>query len=670
MLKRKSTLLTLAIVLALSVVFNVGALALDTQFKYKTYKPAWLDSLMFSEDMTTVDGIMNNQLNFPLIPQLGVNKYAHTAESFADEVDRSMELYGIDKLTSEEKAVSYLYVIEQLNEFSVAMKNDVSDEFIRAYLENAGIVYPADGEITTETLILARALYSLMTGSPDVVKVPVGATIAGAFVYLAGDLTDTDLSSLEKIDSNVLTIETMTEYMMMMGKLALINRGYEVSADSTEDDIVRNLAIMIVEIANISIDAETAGTDEIKDKYMAAMLGMMYDVALDPALLKGAIIDNRVPFYILQAIGLQENITVKDSMSYNEAFLLIAENTNHFALENEFLADVYNYTTTLAYKRDKVWVNAKALQKTDAKKGQTVAITINGISSRDGYYTEVPMDKSKTSQEIVIRVQYIKGQVQETETYKILVYQGETDAPDNGNSLLSPQVTDPNSDSMLSPIIDAFNGLFSSSDIDVPQTITNVVSQIVPSFGGSAATATEVEGEGSGFMDKIAGALGGFALVMNPAAVQPDDAVKAGALGGVGGIDVAIATGAITQPNFNSVSGSGNSGYIYSNPLARGIVTASLRHISEMGPAPEGTAYVTDANGYVLGLSVENDIYKPVINTVLPDIGLPDNESAVVTFAKSNMPLLILSAIAIVTMTSMIVIDRKKKKAGKSGSRT
>jgi hypothetical protein len=137
---------------------------------------------------------------------------------------------------------------------------------------------------------------------------------------------------------------------------------------------------------------------------------------------------------MLQLIGKEYGISVKDSITYNQAFALVCEKTDYFNLEEgEFYADIYEYDVKLSYKRETIWLYPQTLGTTNESDGTKVNVFINGNDVRDNYYVDVRIDSDKTVVPVIIKVEFTDAEGEKsTSSYKLNVYQGTKEPPQTG----------------------------------------------------------------------------------------------------------------------------------------------------------------------------------------------------------------------------------------------
>ncbi len=475
-----SSLCALIIFMLPFVEASAAFFTFETQYEYDAADPAWLTDLVIKEDMSSVDG-MAQQCELTAKPDY---PYTETAESFAQDVSYYASLYNINQGAQRS---AYLYFFDVLGtQASGVLAGEISDDDIRVYLESVGVTYPDDPG--SDELVLARALYAAMvTGAFS--GVTAGASLEEVMVEYLAALTGVNMETLREWmpDGSGLSLDS---YILAASRLALWTNGYDVEEITDEDEIFRLIAVMTVEQLGISADSGQS-FDQLKYKYMAAMLSERYDVSVDSGRLATAIENDSLPFYILQLIGLDYGVSVReDNSTYEEAFDLIAENTGAFDLEpGEFYADITSYELALRYRRSSIWIYPTAYATNNDD--YAVAINVNGTPVRNGYYTEVPVDPMKASQTLAVTVTATSGSNTSTCVYYIDLRQGTQVAPAGEDpSLPSGVVNNPfiSSESLVAQIMNSFGldtaavSYLGTSFFALPLPTQNVLSYISPSF--------------------------------------------------------------------------------------------------------------------------------------------------------------------------------------------
>lgn len=501
---------------ALSAGFCAYALVLcETQYSYDSANPSWLKDLTVKEDMSTVGGLSGSCTLEPVASY----PYRETAESFSEEIAYYQMLYTLDEDMAN---AAYLYLLSLAESFaSAAVSSGQSDEFIRSYLESAGIVYPEGSAANSpETAIVARALYAVMAADGDY-TVTRGTGLYDAFTAYVSKLVGVGNTAILKFDGDG-DLSDLKEYVLAACKYVLYSAGYKVDKDTPESEVYRLIAIMTIRAQGISIDSSTATFEEIKNKYLCAMICEIYGVTIDYPSFEKAVKSGKLDFYMLQLIGKKNGVTVKDSVTYDEAFRLVSENTDYFDLEaGEFYADIYEYNIHLKYKRDIIWLYPRTLGTTSESDGTRVSVFVNGNSVRDNYYVDASLDSSKSVNEVTVTVEYryASGKTVSS-SYKLNIYEGK-ETPVQSTTLSSALA---GVSGLAAKVISeigsnsAIESIASSIPFELPQRFWSIASLMLPSFSGSSA--------GSDFLRNL------FSY-----SSDDDSRVETNQIGGVGGLD-------------------------------------------------------------------------------------------------------------------------------------
>ena len=582
----------LAVLLILSLLLPTASAAtlvtVETQFTYNVSNPAWLKMLDAREDMTNTQGTMT-ALTLTAKPEY---PYSVTPEGFRTEVNYFTQLFTLDASASK---AAYLYVLQYINQFASEATRNVSDEFIMEYLTDLGISYPQGGLGDQENLIFARALYTLLsTGAVNVTITP-GMSVQAALIQCMTQVFNIDAATLAAW--SIGSVDTIDEYVLIACKIALMTNGYSVSKETPEEEVYRLIAVMMIRQLGISIDAENADFDELKRKYLAALLGMQYDISLDPDLLQDALDRGDVPFYILQVMGRDANITIRSGMGYSEAFTAVAANTDYFSLEaGEFYADILHYETQLKYRRSRIWVCPQAYRTSTAT--ETIMIEINNELVADRSYVECSLDPQQDSQDITITVTYQNPETTTSQTYTLTVFQGSEEPPEN-----NAQSGTSSGDSLLNIIgnnlMGSASGALTVIGTELPSQITNVLTLMVPDMNASGSASSGAASSGSDYLSQLmftaSGGSGQF--VASPS-------TGSGTTGG--------ATTGTILPGQTSTAPTSSALSLTVAPGAEGVPML----LSQAGSPPEGYEYLTDANGYITGITaIKRHVSAPNIQS-------------------------------------------------------
>ena len=513
-LKKLTAFLVSVIILIASLSSGLNAFAIvmtETQYSYDSPNMSWLRDLIVKEDMNSLDGMTQRNT----LVAKATYPYRETAETFKEEVAYYQSLYTLDEDMAN---VIYLYMLEITMTFASGADSSYSDEFIRTYLESIGIVYPP--EDSEETKIVARAFFSIVTKDEGYV-VKRGTGLYEAFTAYISTLLGVNMNAILKFDSDS-DMTDLREYVFAACKYMLFAAGYNVSKDTPEEEVYRLIAIMTIRSQGISIDSGTATFEEIKNKYLCALICKIYEIPIDTVGFEKAVKKDNLAFYLLQMIGKEYGVTVKDSVTYNAAFDIVSQNTTYFNLEEgEFYADVYEYDIQLKYKRDAVWFYPQTLGVTSETEGTKVNVLINDKDVRENYYVEVSLNKNLEKIPVIITVEYTEKTGKKiSSSYKINVIQGQTeavksntvsDAFQNVTDVVDKVLGDLGMDSSIADIVQRI-------PFELPRRILSITTLLLPNFDSNSL--------GIGFLSQLFGY-----------STNNDSNVNTDQIGGVGGLD-------------------------------------------------------------------------------------------------------------------------------------
>lgn len=513
-LKKLTAVLMSAVILLVATSWSMvaGAIVItETQYTYDSPNMSWLKGLIVKEDMNNLDGMTQRNT----LVAKAEYPYSETADSFKEEVSYYQTLYTLDE---DMASVIYLYMLEVAKSFASATDSNYSDEFIKSYLESIGIVYP---EVENEeTKIVARALFAIATNDENF-SVKRGTELYDAFGQYLSPMLGVNADVLSGFSSNVSSTD-LKDYAVAAARYMLFSAGYDVSKDTTEVEVFRLVAIMTIKSQGISIDSGTATFEEIKSKYLCAMICKIYDISIDTEGFDAAVANDELAFYILQMIGKQNGVTVKDSVTYKEAFDIVSKNTTHFNLEEgEFYADIYEYDVQLNNKREAIWIYAQPLGTTSESEGTKVNVLINDKDVKENYYVEVAIDNDAQKVPVIITVEYTdKDGSKTSSSYKINVIQGESESVQNSTvsdafqdvtDIVNKVLGDLGLDSSIAEIVLRI-------PFELPSRILSIATLLIPNIDTSSL--------GFGFLSKLFGY-----------SKDDDSNVNTDDIGGVGGLD-------------------------------------------------------------------------------------------------------------------------------------
>lgn len=610
-------------------------LTIETQFTYGVSNPAWLKDLTVKENMLDINSLAKN-LKLEALPDY---PYSMTPDTFKEEVEYFIELYSLDEGS---RRAAYVYVLNHMGSFSAAASSDVSDEQIKVYLENKGIIYPVDGLENTENLIFARALYSVMSVDALGVKVPAGTTLEGALVLYLSKIFGDDMASLLMFNSG-LSLESLEDYVTVVCKVALNVNGYTVSPSTPKEEVYRLMAIQTIREVGISVDENNVSFEELKLKYLAATLGLQYDISVDPLQLQSELAASNAHFYILRLLGQSRGLAVRQNQKYSDAFMLVAENSDIFALETgEFYADIYNYKVQLEYLRDKIWVSPTALSVAN-QDGQSVTVTVNGKNINSGTFCEVELNKSIEMQAISIGVTYIDAEQTATKVYTLKVYQGLVEAPASenvtvpGNSLIGI---------IANNTFTRFSTALGESMNSLPPRISGIMSLLMPTIGGEQTSQDNTTG---GLISSAGDFLS--ALIFK---------AQNSSTGNVVGVGSDTINPPVTNPSLPGYISPQNGGSFGSSATTQGI------NINNAGAPPTGYSYLVNDSGYIIGISPDYMIKDQdqggspqAYNPPAAPIGTADS-GVTWEMAKGVLPYIALPvSLALVTLAFVFIFKKK-----------
>ncbi len=406
---------------------NIGV---NTQYAYSENNISWLRQLTIKEDMLSVDGIMTEAVLHP------VTAYPYTSDAphFKAQVEEYTKIYTLDE---ESQRAAYLYLLDQIGALTIISEPTVSNQTKADWLREQGIVITPEDEADAERVLMISALYAMMRNDFCYVitgkhlDVPQGTPMEEALIMhivaLSGN--ENSLTAFMIRFFGKTEIASLEDYIYYTSLMALYVNGYVSVKDITKldrDEIFKRVAIMTIRGYGISIDSEKATHEEIADKYLTAMLGEQYEVALDPEALIRSRKAPGVPYYILQRMAYEDaNVTISHKKySYDECFDIVLRKTDRFDLEKEFYSDIYEYDVFLEAKRDNISINPNPLT-------QGTVVYINGRVVQAGKYAIVQLSDA-AKQTINIVTEYKANGVTTKSTYNVVVHQGQK-APEDSN---------------------------------------------------------------------------------------------------------------------------------------------------------------------------------------------------------------------------------------------
>lgn len=441
-------------------------LGVKTQYEYEENNPSWLRQLIVKENMLSVDGIVTEKALYP------VSKYPYTSDapSFKEEIDEYVEIYTLDE---ESQKAAYIYVFQQLGALSIIADPEATDQSKADWLREQGVIITEEDEQDPNSILMISALYALWKNDffyvieGERITIPPGTKLEAALMMYMVALGDDDRSLLAFVNKyfDVTEIVSLEDYVYYTALFALYTNGYVSSREIVtlpRNEVFRRLAIMSISNAGIAIDVNSATDEEVQIKYLAAMLGVQYNVTLDPDSTFKANRNGTVHYYMIQRMAYEDKkLTISSSKyTYEEAFDIVLKKTNRFDLDKEFYSDIYEYDLHLDHFRELIYINPTPIDN------GFLTVTINDQKVNLNQYAKVPLNSDPT-QILLINVQY-NGDTKKNTTYRLNVYQGTTPPDDeNVTGIISNVGVDivPNLNNTVTPSYDYLDPTISMQNV-------------------------------------------------------------------------------------------------------------------------------------------------------------------------------------------------------------
>lgn len=410
-----------------SPIVSIDKISVRTQYAYDENNPSWLRKLVVKEDLYSVSGIASEAVLYPVASY----PYRTDAPCFKEEVAGYVKTFTLDE--SSRKA-AYIYVLNQIGALDIISSAPPEGQSKADWLRDHGIVVTPDEETNPDSVVMINALYSLMKNdfyyviTGNHMNIPEGTGLEAAVMMYLIALSDTDSKLAEFLQkyfagTNILTLEDYIYYTSLM---TLFTNGYVSIRElpkMTHEEVYRRLAIMTIRNAGISVDIENATTEEIQIKYLAAMLGIQYNITIDPQSLESEIEKDSVAYYVLRRMAYEDaSVTISSTKyTYEQAFDIAKKQTARFNLENQFYSDISEYNIYLKNRRDSVFINPTPLSTTG------VTLYVNDTKTADNKYSKITLTNERL-QVINITVKYSQNGKSSTSYYRLKIYQGETAA--------------------------------------------------------------------------------------------------------------------------------------------------------------------------------------------------------------------------------------------------
>lgn len=406
---------------------NIGV---QTQYSYSENDPSWLRKLVVKEDLMSVEGIATESVLYPNASY----PYRTDAPCFKEEVAKYVENFTLDE---EGRKAAYIYLLKQIGAISIITETPEEGQSKADWLREQGIIITEEEEADPDSIILINALYSLMKNdfyyvySGNHIDIPAGTRLEPALMMYLMAMTSKNSTLTEFLQkyfarTQILTLEDYIYYTSLM---ALFSGGFVSVTELptiTPEEVYRRVAIMTIRTAGISVDSDTATTEEIQIKYLASMLSDTYNISVDPDALEKEVKKGTVAYYIIRRMAYEDaSISISDKRyKYEEAFKIVLKQTHRFDLENEFYCDIKEYGVYLKNIRDSVYINPVPLSLSG------VEIMINGTKVEGNQYYKALLT-GEAPQTIGIAVTHKSGKTVKNTYYRLKIYNGVEAATDS-----------------------------------------------------------------------------------------------------------------------------------------------------------------------------------------------------------------------------------------------
>lgn len=476
---------------------SVSALALtcETQYEYSTTDIAWLSDINIKLNLDSVSGLVNSLVLKPVADY----PYSETAESFKKDVDNYSNIYLLNEGSPR---AAYIYFFELLSSSAGMIAGEMSDSDIASFFKAQGIDFNLGDD--KDSLIIARAIYTaIVTGT--ITDYSAGSSldrIAVDFICNLSGMNAETLSSWMPSSEN----PGLDDYMLAASKCALWTAGYDVDSSTEEGEVYKLLACMVIEQNGITADT-SSDFNTLKSKFLAAMLSKKYNISADWEAVGNALDNDTLALYVLKTIGMRDGVSTGER-NFEDAFLFIAEKTGEFNLENEFYADIYNYTAEIPSGTSKIWVKATPV----CSNGSVVIMSGDTLLEND-FYTAVEIDPSDQTQTINFVVTSAQGSSTSTCTYNITL---KAKAPDEAADPAEEKVSEAvdrlflSSETLLAGVLANINldtsnsSLLGNSVAGFDSRTKSVMTVIAPTFDDNADNGeVQTQEQCIDFLDKI-----------------------------------------------------------------------------------------------------------------------------------------------------------------------
>ena len=381
----------------------------NTRAKNPVYNYAWLDTVIVRDDSAKINAC-------EIVP-VDDCPYCMTQDEFVSETEEYMKLFD---LNVDNVSEAFFYLLKNIYYTLVALGMDEPDyDTVYNYLSSYGISLTySDSDFTA---VYAQILYSCLKDNSFYilygknVDIPKGITLEHAMVIYLAEALDIYLPS------GITTITGLTLYVM---RSVLPESELPISNNPTDEEAFYWAKVAVS--AKNGYEVPTAAYDKISDvqsdyvdyAYFASILAVKYDVTLNPVKLCAAMTSGEsyaVEYLILKTMLDESNVSYDDNASLTELFDLACK-SGHFALDNEFYSDIYEYNVSVPYESEKVWLTPFALcGQLEGGNNSYFTVKIDGQDASHGTTQSVLLKTRRQS--IKIECTYNDGVEQGTAVY-------------------------------------------------------------------------------------------------------------------------------------------------------------------------------------------------------------------------------------------------------------
>lgn len=457
--KRVLSILLAAVLAAgcLAAGWTAFAAKVEQQFESTPESSAWLQSLMVTYD--------KGSYTFQTATMVPQTNYRHdkSLSEFESGVSYWVKAYTMDEEMRYEQYILALRFANDIMKF-MGVTEDATQEEMRAWLVENGIVMPQEDDENTETYVtllyamMKHNAYKLLYPKMTPPTIAPGTPLETALVqYLAKILEEEE--NLELTGPLPTTIRGL---VLDVAKLTLKQEKYGsivVPADMPDEKVLKLMTIrtLIVDmkyplyqngvVTDIK-DPDGISDEELGLAYLSSMLSQRYELknALIPYIaamdanwnMREALANEDVPRLVLRQMAKEKGSDkITKSSTKQQAWEEVLR-LGYFPLEDQFYSDISGYHADLPYKVSDVRVRATAL-KNGAK------ITVNGKEIKSGSATEIHFSMIGQTATLNYHVtNTVDGKTEEMK-YSVKITNGSQDLPDETRKTL-PTIKRPSYD--------------------------------------------------------------------------------------------------------------------------------------------------------------------------------------------------------------------------------